>query len=103
MQTELISGLADLKIEIAITKIVEKIIDKVEVKSYENLYQIGFDSVKTLNLVAKIEETFNIAFSDDELLLVNFKTINEITEKVYIKLKKINECSEKERIGENEH
>ena len=88
MQTELISGLVDLKIEITITKIVEKIIDKVEVKSYENLYQIGFDSVKILNLVAKIEETFNIAFSDDELLLVNFKTINEITEKVHIKLKK---------------
>ncbi|WP_019421585.1 acyl carrier protein [Paenibacillus sp. OSY-SE] len=88
MQTELISGLVDLKIEITITKIVEKIIDKVEVKSCENLYQIGFDSVKILNLVAKIEEAFNIAFSDDELLLVNFKTINEITEKVHIKLKK---------------
>ncbi|MBW7476508.1 acyl carrier protein [Paenibacillus oenotherae] len=43
-----------------------------------NLQDAGLDSVKTINLIVQIEKHFNIVFEDEEMLIVNFSTINHI-------------------------
>ena len=44
----------------------------------ESLNRIGVDSVNFIEIVISLEEEFNIAFEDDELLLQNLNTINKL-------------------------
>lgn len=45
----------------------------------EFLGTIGMDSINCMEIVVNIEETFNISFNDEELLLDNLNTINKLT------------------------
>lgn len=49
-----------------------------ELSPDETLNRIGVDSVNFIEIVISIEEEFNIAFEDDELLLQNLNTINKL-------------------------
>jgi acyl carrier protein len=45
----------------------------------EILGTIGMDSINCMEIVVNIEETFNVSFNDEELLLDNLNTINKLT------------------------
>lgn len=49
-----------------------------ELSPDETLNRIGVDSVNFIEIVISLEEEFNIAFEDDELLLHNLNTINKL-------------------------
>ncbi len=49
-----------------------------ELSPDETLNRIGVDSVNFIEIVISLEEEFNIAFEDDELLLQNLNTINKL-------------------------
>ncbi len=49
-----------------------------ELSPDESLNRIGVDSVNFIEIVISLEEEFNIAFEDDELLLQNLNTINKL-------------------------
>ncbi|KAA8785038.1 acyl carrier protein [Paenibacillus sp. 4624] len=44
----------------------------------ENLEAIGLNSLKSIILIVKLEEGFEVTFNDEELLFENFSTINRI-------------------------
>lgn len=44
----------------------------------EELISLGFDSLKTIHFLVSIEESFNIEFLDEDLLVENFSTIQKI-------------------------
>lgn len=53
--------------------------DKIdEISQDETLNRVGVDSVNFIEIVVSLEEEFNIAFEDDELLLQNLNTINKL-------------------------
>ncbi len=49
-----------------------------EISQDETLNRVGVDSVNFIEIVVSLEEEFNIAFEDDELLLQNLNTINKL-------------------------
>ncbi len=49
---------------------------------------IGLDSFGVLNFLVSIETWFNISFSDDDLMVEHFRTVNDLTEYVVCELKK---------------
>lgn len=48
--------------------------------------EIGLDSVLTINMIVQIEQHFDIAFDDDEMLKENFATLNVIAGQIARKL-----------------
>lgn len=58
-----------------------------ELSPDETLNRIGVDSVNFIEIVISLEEEFNIAFEDDELLLQNLNTINKLKNVISNKLK----------------
>lgn len=57
-----------------------------ELSPDETLNRIGVDSVNFIEIVISLEEEFNIAFEDDELLLQNLNTINKLKNVISNKL-----------------
>ena len=56
----------------------------------DNFFELGFvDSVFAMKLVCFVEEEFNISVSNEDLDLINFSTINRITQ--FVKRKNNNE------------
>lgn len=45
----------------------------------DSLSTIGMDSINCVEIVIAIEEAFEIAFNDEELLLDNLNTINKLS------------------------
>ncbi|MFC5404216.1 acyl carrier protein [Cohnella soli] len=52
----------------------------------EELFAWGLDSIKVVELIVELEETFGIIFYDDELLFENFSTIQLIVDRIQGKL-----------------
>lgn len=48
------------------------------IKGDEDLRSLGLDSITSIELVVKLEEEFNISIEDEDLLLDNVSTINNI-------------------------
>jgi acyl carrier protein len=40
---------------------------------------IGMDSLNVMDIIVNLEDTFNIAFNEDELLMDNINTIDKLT------------------------
>jgi acyl carrier protein len=72
----------------SIILIVEEILLIKEILPNQDLFIIGLDSMKAINLVVRLEEQFVIIFDDDELLIQNFSTIEKINYLVQKKLGK---------------
>jgi acyl carrier protein len=49
-----------------------------EINPKESLYQKGIDSMNMLFVLNEIENCFNIKIPDEELLMSNFETIEQI-------------------------
>lgn len=54
------------------------------------LTELGMDSLKTVELIVKLEGAFNISIEDNDLIIENFSTLNEITDLLKKTLKGIN-------------
>lgn len=52
----------------------------------EDLLELGLHSMKSIQLIVDIEETFGIEFDDEELLFDNFSTIKKIIERIEDKI-----------------
>lgn len=52
----------------------------------EDLTILGLDSLKSVALIVNLEESFNIVFEDEELLLEYYSTIGKIAARVSGKL-----------------
>lgn len=56
------------------------------IQDNDDIFESGFvDSSIAMQLVTFIEETFNIHIADEDLDIVNFSTINKITQFIYTK------------------
>lgn len=44
----------------------------------ENLNRIGIDSINFIEIIISLEDEYNIAFEDEELLLENLNTVNKL-------------------------
>ena len=42
------------------------------------LTKLGLDSINVVYIIGEIEEEFNFSFNDEDMLLVNFETLNKI-------------------------
>lgn len=47
-----------------------------------SLKEMGLDSMDIMKLIVELEELFNITFDDDELIMDNFKTVDNITTRI---------------------
>ena len=57
-----------------------------EIPVDEELNNWGLDSIRSVSLIVELEELYQIAFDDDELLYENFSTIEKIIARVEGKL-----------------
>jgi acyl carrier protein len=73
-----------LEREIIDTIAEESGIDRDDIKSDSDLYSLGIDSLSSLEILALLEEKFNIIIQDTEL-----KNINSVTEIVRLVSSKI--------------
>ena len=48
----------------------------------DKLTQIGLDSINVVYIIGEIEEEFNFSFYDEDMLLVNFETMDKILKTV---------------------
>jgi acyl carrier protein len=56
-------------------------IDEASLNDDDNFFEMGFvDSTFAINLVCFVEQEFQISVSDEDLDLINFSTINRISE-----------------------
>lgn len=58
-----------------------------ELKDETDLYEIGLNSLKAIQLIVDLEEIFNISFEEDELAIFDVKTFKDFKELVYAKIK----------------
>lgn len=70
--------------------IIKKLQDDLQIKEdiSELLYlgTLGLDSLKIIFLIVELEASFNITFSDEELLYENFSSLDNIVERISGKL-----------------
>jgi acyl carrier protein len=52
----------------------------------EKLMGLGLDSMRTMQMLVKLEVYFNIEFDDNELLIENFNTIESIAGRINSKI-----------------
>lgn len=62
-----------------IREIIKDTLDtKKEIGIEEDLITVGLDSLNTVSLILELEDRFDIAFDDNELLTENFSSIEKI-------------------------
>ena len=76
--------------EIIINIIKDNLALKEDVKDDTSLRHLSLDSLSFITALVTIEEVFSITFTDEELNINNFKTIDDIT------------CLVKRKVSENE-
>ncbi|WP_340019599.1 acyl carrier protein [Paenibacillus sp. FSL H3-0457] len=70
-----------------VIRLIQEILNhNLEILNDEDLDSIGLDSLKAINLIVQLEETYEIEFDDEELIFENFSNINVITEQITNKL-----------------
>ncbi|ACL77545.1 phosphopantetheine-binding protein [Ruminiclostridium cellulolyticum] len=57
----------------------------------DKLTELGLDSINVVYIIGEIEEEFNFSFYDEDMLLVNFETIDKILKTVgkYVSVKSV--------------
>lgn len=67
----------------SVRKILNKYLKNTEIEDRESLYENGIDSMTILLLLHDIEINYKIKIPDDELLISNFESIEQIVKLVY--------------------
>ncbi|MBJ8030420.1 acyl carrier protein [Bacillus cereus group sp. N21] len=70
----------DSIVQIITDKLVEILELKEPVQFNENLSFYGLDSIMSVQLIVELEDYYNIAFEDEELIFSNFDTVSKIVE-----------------------
>ena len=67
------------------------VLDSNEIKEEDSLISIGIDSLKTVNLILELENSFNFIFNDSDLDPENLKTVKNIIDIVskYVGIKEL--------------
>nr|WP_236871238.1 acyl carrier protein [Brevibacillus laterosporus] len=52
---------------------------KEPIAEHDDLTTMGLDSMTTIRLVVALERAFDLEFSEDDLLLANFRTVEKIS------------------------
>lgn len=60
--------------------------DTGEISSHSNICDIGYDSLKFIELVIKIEHEFEIEFNDEDLYYRKFTSVKEIEDYIERKI-----------------
>lgn len=68
------------------TRVLETLKVSENIDENEDLTLKGLDSIKTVELIVDLEEAFEIAFQDEEMLTENFISISKITDRILTKL-----------------
>ena len=74
-----------------IVKIIEELsgIDEEEISKVSNLISDEIiDSLGMIELISFLEKEFNVIFSEDDLVLENFETLNKIIDLIELKISK---------------
>ncbi|WP_158602300.1 acyl carrier protein [Cohnella endophytica] len=71
----------------SIAELTEESKDSAPVDIHEPIYDMGVDSMKTIQLIVLIEQHFDINFDDEELIMESFSTIDRITDCIVNKLR----------------
>jgi len=67
------------KIAKVVGDVLNRTLDPVETMSGdEPLHTLGMDSINCVEIILQLEEEFNIAFEDEELMLDNLNSINKL-------------------------
>lgn len=76
-------------IENIVSNIILGIMDNKEYIDYGAiLLEEGIDSLKIIEIVVKIEETFDLEFEDEKLSYETLRTISSIAEYVYLRTRR---------------
>jgi acyl carrier protein len=57
-----------------------------EIRLDDDLGACGLDSMKSVHLIVELEEQFNFAYEDEELIFENFSTLQKIIDRINAKL-----------------
>jgi acyl carrier protein len=63
-------------------KILQKILDNNSIGFETKLQETALDSLKYISLVVEVEKEFDMKFDDENLLLHNFETVEDLFEYV---------------------
>ncbi len=69
-----------------IAELIEYTLSEEQLNDSDPIKDMGMDSVKTINLIIQIEQQFDIAFEDEEMVSDNFFSIRKIVATVLDKL-----------------
>ena len=58
-----------------------------ELSDETDLYKMGLNSLKAIQLIVDLEEIFNISFEEDELAIFDVQTLMDFKKLVYAKIK----------------
>ncbi|MCM3135811.1 acyl carrier protein [Paenibacillus polysaccharolyticus] len=74
----------NLSIEAKVLILVKETLEKedCDIGWSENLFDYGLNSMKSIALIVKLEEEFDVVFEDEELLFENFTNIHLITDRL---------------------
>lgn len=67
----------------SVKKILNKYLKNTKIEDRESLYEKGIDSMTILLILHDIEINYKIKIPDDELLISNFESIEQIVKLVY--------------------
>ena len=59
-----------------------KVMNKFELNYEENLFDLGMDSIKYVNLIVKLEMYYNIEFNNEIMNMTEYDSISKISEYV---------------------
>lgn len=67
-----------------ITELISRVLkcDMPIIGESDNLIELGMDSLKAIELVVRLEETFDIMIDEEDLLIENLSTVLDIQELV---------------------
>ena len=65
-----------------VINIMDKEMNKFELNYEENLFDLGMDSIKYVNLIVKLEMYYNIEFNNEIMNMTEYDSISKISEYV---------------------
>ena len=63
-----------------VISIMDKEMNKFELNYEENLFDLGMDSIKYVNLIVKLEMYYNIEFNNEIMNMTEYDSISKISE-----------------------
>lgn len=77
----------DMEMETVIMEALNKVLENpsIVIAPGDDLGEFGLDSLRTIQLIVELEQNFDLAFNDDELMFENFSSISKIVSQIKAK------------------